>query len=189
MFTLFNVIWPWSALPKFRRQQLTPPTKFHVHTPMCTQFDLIDLWMTPDDLELTFKIFWTNNWPHPPSFMSIHQCVPYFNSFDLRWPLMTSKWPSKFLASLIDSTHQVSCPYTTVYPIWSHLTLDDPWRPWSYLQFFRRQQFTPPTKFHVHTPMFTAFDHELVVCDHDVCFTPGLAQADSALVIKQQIVK
>jgi len=37
--------------------------------------------------------------------------------------------------------------------------------------------------------MFTAFDHELVVCDHDVCFTPGLAQADSALVIKQQIVK
>ena len=102
IFTLFDLIWPWMTLPNFWRQQLTPTIKFHVHTPMCAQFDL---WMTPDDLEMTFKIFGTNNWPHPPSFMSIYQCDPYFSSFDLRWPLMTSKWPTKLLASLIDPTH------------------------------------------------------------------------------------
>jgi len=29
----------------------------------------------PDDLEVTFKILGVNNWPHPPSFISIHQVV------------------------------------------------------------------------------------------------------------------
>ena len=41
-----------------------------------------------------------------------HVNRPMFTPFDLGWPLMTLKWPSKFSTSTIDPTHQVSCPYT-----------------------------------------------------------------------------
>ena len=110
--------------------------------------------MTPDDLEVTFNIFGVINWLHPPSFMSIYHCLPHLISFDLGWPLMTLKLPLFFSASAIDPIHQVSCPYTNVYPVWP---LDDPWWPWSDLHNFRNQQLTPLTKFHVHRPMCTLF--------------------------------
>jgi len=150
-WTLDDPWWPWSDLQSFWHQKLTPPTKFGVHTPMFTHLTLDDPWwpwimvgtftstvlnMQMIDLRGSSDLWWS----------------PYTNvyPFDLRWPLMTLKWPSKFLASSIDPTHQVSCPYTNVYP-----TLNDPWWPWSDLQNFRHEQLTPPTKFHVHTPMFT----------------------------------
>jgi len=78
---------------------------------MFTQFDLIWPWMTPDDLELTSKIFDINNWPHPPSFMSISQCL-------------------------------------------SHLTLDDPWWPWSELQIYGTNNWP-------HTPSFMSINQRL----------------------------
>ena len=81
----------------------------------------------------------------------------HLNSLDLGWPLMTLKWTSKFSASKIDPTHQVSCPYTNNQYL-PYLTLDDLWWPWSDLQNFKHSQLTPPIKFHVHTPMFTPFD-------------------------------
>jgi len=126
--TLDDPWWPWSDLQNFRHQQSTPPTKFQVHKPMFTPFDLIWPWMTPHDLEVTFKIFNINNWPHPPSFMSIDQCLP-------------------------------------------HLTLDDPWWPWSDLQNFRHRQLTPPTKFHVHTPIFKKWNN-LRCFLHKLCKLP-----------------
>jgi len=126
--TLDDPWWPCSDIQNLRHQQLTPPTKFHVHTSMFTPFYLIWPRMTPYDLEVTFKIFDINNWPHPPSFMSIYQCLPHLTYFDLGWSLMTLNWPLTFSASIIDPVHQVSCQPTNVYPfdlIWPWMTPDD----------------------------------------------------------------
>jgi len=94
-----------------------------------------DLGWPWNDLPNCWRRSGINNWPHSPSFISKHQCLPM-------WPWLTPDDLEVIfkIFSIKNWPHPPS--FMSIHQCWPHLTLNVPCWSWSNLQKFWCQQLT-----------------------------------------------